>query len=420
MADLERKILSKLTRPAEIGRVWELGLRAEVFVEPIHRAVYEWMVDYWLDSHMQAAPTWVVMQHEFPSIPLDEHVEESTGWLVDNLKRRFAANRAQTLMLAAATTTGDDPIGSMDTLWREAYDICQTVAPRFSRADMSQTVAERRRRYARRHDQVDVGMTLGLPELDRHTRGLLPGELCAVVAYTKTGKSFFLALAAIAARRAGYTPLLMTLEQGVDEMQERIDALHSGVSYTRIQDGSLSFEESRTLAAAQDELTSMGRLLVEKPQRGERTVRHMTSRCRQAGADYLIVDQLSFIDAERTYTGDRAITAKHGDLIFDLKDDINRESAGKLPCMLAVQMNREGVRDRASGGRGGLSNIAHSSMIEQTVDIALGLWRNNELRNNNAMGLDIMGSRRSDLRSWLLHWELHERSRLSIREDYEL
>ena len=32
MADLERKILSKLTRPAEIGRVWELGLRAEALV----------------------------------------------------------------------------------------------------------------------------------------------------------------------------------------------------------------------------------------------------------------------------------------------------------------------------------------------------------------------------------------------------
>jgi replicative DNA helicase len=284
---------------------------------------------------------------------------------------------------------------------------------------MSTNVEERRQAYAR-HVQTDSGidgMTLGLAELDQHTRGVRPGELAALAAYTKTGKTFMLALATVAARRAGYTPLLMTLEQDIEEMSHRIDALASGVSYTHIEEHRMSAEENRILYEAQDALAGLGPLLVEKPQRGERTVRNMVNRCRQVGADFLLVDQLSWIDADKEYRGERILTQKHGDLVYELKDEINRESVGKIPCALAVQLNRDTVRERAAGGRGGLHNFAHSSMIEQTCDLALGLWRNVEMRANSTMGLDIMGSRRCDLKSWLLVWLLGSRTEISVREE---
>jgi hypothetical protein len=141
----------------------------------------------------------------------------------------------------------------------------------------------------------------------------------------------------------------------------------------------------------------------------------MVSRARQANSGVLIIDQLSFIDAERNYSGDSALRMKHGDLVFELKDEISRETAGKIPCLLAVQLNRQAA---AGGGRGELYNFANSSMVEQTVDLALGLWRNSEMRANNAMGLDIMGSRRCDTRSWTLAWHLTDRTEISVREEY--
>src|SRR6185312_10063207 len=99
---------------------------------------------------------------------------------------------------------------------------------------------------------------------------------------------------------------------------------------------------------------------------------------RQLGADYIIIDQLSFIDGDKDYTGDRVLTAKHTDVIFELKDEIGRASAGELPCFLAVQLNRETMRTGGNGGRGELWNFANASFIEQTVDMALGLWRNDD------------------------------------------
>lgn len=413
---LERKLLSRMTTQKDIQTVWEMGLSADAFLEPINRRLFEFMIDYWQSSLMQHAPTWVVMAEEYPSVPLLAEVEESTEWLVDAIRRRWLINQGQHIIREATANLSKDPLAVLSQMWHESYEVTETVAPRSTRVDLSQNVPERREAYSRKNTRHETGMTVGLPELDTHTRGALPGELVVVAAFTKVGKSWWLAKTAVEARRQGHIPLLMTLEQGVAEMTERIDALHSGVSYARLQRGGLDFDEMRQLSEARDTMAGMGPFYVEKPQRGERTIKNMANRCRQLGADYLIIDQLSFIDAERDYRGDKQLTQKHGDLIFDLKDEINRESAGRIPCMLAVQFNRDTMKDKTTGGKGELYNFAHSSMIEQTADLCLALWRNPEMRNNNSTGLGIIGARRADLRDFLLRWELTERTLIEARQ----
>lgn len=419
----ERKLLAKMTELAEISRVWEMGVRHEVFEDPINRFAFVFMVDYWLDSQMQHAPTWVVMETEFPQLQLDPVVEETTDWLIDRLKHRYATNRLQDLVRRALDKgNAADPVGALDKLWHDAYDAAQVNAPRYARVDITETVEARRERYRRDvTSQALTGVPIGLPELDQHTRGILPGELCAAAAYTKTGKSWLLAQAFVTALRNGQRPIFFTLEMGIPEMEDRIDALYSGVSYQRLSQRDLNPDEFVALTDAQDRMAEYRADnwsgFIERPQRGERTVKHMVSRARQVGASFLIVDQLSFIDAERTYSGDSALRMKHGELVFELKDEIARESVGKLPCLLAVQLNRQAAAT-GTGGRGELYNFANSSMVEQTVDLALGLWRNTEMRANNAMGLDIMGSRRCDTRSWTLAWHLTDRSEISVREEF--
>jgi hypothetical protein len=415
----ERKLLSKMTDLIEISRIWEMGIRQEVFEDPINRFAFTFMVDYWLSAQMRHAPTWAVMETEYPQLALDTDVEETTDWLIDQLKKRYAVNRLQDVLRRALDKLGaDDPVKTLDALWHDAYDAAQVNAPRYARVDITETIEARRERYSRDvQHQLMAGVPLGLAELDSHTRGILPGELCAAAAYTKTGKSWLLANAFVTALRSGLRPIFFTLEMGIPEMEDRIDALWSGVSYQRLSQRQLNPDEIVALRSSQDAMSLLDAGLVERPQRGERTVKHMVSRARQVGANFLIIDQLSFIDAERQYTGDSALRMKHGELIFELKDEIARESVGKLPCLLAVQLNRQAAT-QGGGGRGELYNFANSSMVEQTVDLALGLWRNTEMRANNAMGLDIMGSRRCDTRSWTLAWHLTDRSEIRIREEY--
>lgn len=419
-SQLELRLLSLMTTQEGISRVWDMGLRGEVFDDPINRAVFDFMVDYWMAGGMSRPPTRVVMESEYPQVPLPaaEAIEESADWLVSWLQKRYAGAEVQELLRSAARTSKDDPRGTLDRIWQGAYEAVRATAPRYASVDVTETVAARRERYARDvEDQARAGVPIGLPELDDHTRGLLPGELGAVAAYTKVGKSWLLAHAFTTALRSGLRPIFFSLEMGIAEIEDRIDALWSGVSFQRLSQRELTFDESARLRAAQDDMASAGQGRIERPQRGERTVKHMVSRARQVGADVLIIDQLSFIDAERQYSGDSALRMKHGDLVFELKDEISSESAGKVPCLMAVQLNRQAAAN-GNGGRGELYQFANSSMVEQTVDIALGLWRNQEMRANNAMGLDIMGSRRCDTRSWTLAWHLTDRTEINIREEF--
>lgn len=416
MSDIERKLLSKLLDPNECLKVWDMGLRDNAFEDLTCRAAYGWMMEYWRNANQMMAPTWVVMEHEFPTLKLELGVEETAEWMVGALQQRYLVNQAQEAMITAAKTLDADPAATVSALWRAVYDLAESTVPRTVRADMSANVEARRAWYAPPDENSAVGAPFGFPELDAHTRGILPGELAACAAYTKVGKSWMLAKATLEGRRSGFRPLVFSLEMTAKEMQKRIDALASGVSFTRLDVGDLLPQERETLHVAQDELASLGPLMVERPPRGDRTVKDMCSRARQVGADYLLIDQLSWVDGERDYTGDRALTAKHGDAVFALKEEIARESAGALPGYLAVQLNRETVRSRENGGRGELHNFANSSAIEQTVDIAIGLWRNEHMRDNNQMGIDVMGARRVDRQSWLAEWRLSERTRLRITE----
>lgn len=413
---LELHFLARLTNPEDIATAFEMGIGPEVFLDALSVAVWNWTLDYWRSSRMTAAPTRAVLEFEFgvgltSRLPLPEHVEGTMTWQAGALITRYTRNEAQNIMIETAALLKDDPVAALHAMTARSMAATHAVGPRNTRSDMS-NVVERRERYVEQLQAITPGQTLGIPELDAHTNGLLSSELAIVVAFTKTGKSWWLAQCAVEARRQGFTPIIFSLEQKVKEMETRIDAIYSGVSYDRLSKQRLDQNEMRQLNEAQDELRSRGLIHIERPARGNRTVSYMTNQARAVGADYMIIDQLSFMDGLKDYNGDRAMTQKHGDIVFDLKDEISSDAAGPLPCMLAVQYNRlaASTARRGQGARGGLHNVANSAMIEQTADIVLSLYRSDEQRLMNVMGLDIIGSRRSDLKNYLLAWDLTEKT----------
>lgn len=414
--EIEKKLISKLTDPDEILQCWDSGLRGEAFADRTYGMAFEFIVKYWRDNHMEVAPTREVVIYEFPAIVLDVGVEETVVWLSEAIQKRYAAKQTQEMMVESLETLHEDPRTTLNTLWRRSYKASQIVAPRFDRSDMSENIEERRLRYQQRLDSEVVGLPYGLTEVDEHTRGLRPGELAVVSAYTKTGKSFLLAYVVSELHKRGFTPIVFTLELSKEEMEDRIDAYYSGLSYERLSNSQLSIPEMQSLQRAQERLRDSGRLHVQRPPEGDRTVIEMVGRAREAKANYILIDQLSWMDSEKRYSGEKAETMKHGDIVRELRNDISNDVAGKIPCMLAVQQGRssqEGLK------RPEMWKIANSSNIEQTMDIAFGLSQTPQMRINNSMRLDIMGSRRTRNASWLLEWQLDRESAIRVLEPIE-
>jgi hypothetical protein len=418
---LETALLARMTVLEDLTLVFDMGLTPACFETQIHQAMFATCLNFWQASARKYAPSLEVLRTEYPqnfdTLPHPDAVDNPAWWLAEKIMNRYAANQVDRIMLDVATRVQEDPQASLMELGNRSLAAANNLVRRDERSDMLDFQA-RRERYVDRFNNAEPGMTLGIPELDDWTGGVRPGEICAVAGFTKTGKSWFLFNAAVAARRAGYTPLVMSLELGMRDSEDRIDALFSGVSYSRLRNARLRTNEMDQLVAAQEQLAQLGPIYIEKPPRGQRTVAFMASRLRQLEADYLIIDQLSWIDATREYRGDSAQRQKTGDLIFDLRDEIHSSSAGMIPTMLAVQHNRAAAigSGRGGGARGQLQNFANSSMIEQTVDLALGLYRSDEQRVNGLMGCDIMGARRCDKADFLLRWELDDETAISFQD----
>lgn len=410
---LERRLLATLLDPANIERVHDMGLSPAVFEEPLAALVYEFAVQYWLDTQMTGAPTPLAihtqMQARFPGFTLEIPPDlEDAGWLAQALMKRFATNNVQRMVQASAVTCHEDPIGTLRALMSDAYDASETILPRHSRSDMSLNVEDRRRRYSLREQGIGTGVGLGLSEIDAVTMGILPGELCALGAFSKVGKTMMLAFAAARAREAGYNPIIFSLEMPIEEIEDRMDAMFARVSYNRLSRRKLEVPELQTLHAAQSAAASLGPMRIENPDEGERSVAHLTARARHTGSNFLLIDQLSFMEETRSYQSEKQ---RQASILKQLKNEIGRHSRGQLPCLLAVQLRRESL-DRKEGPE--LRDFADAAEVERTCDLLLALSRNKEQRMNHQMRFDILGSRRSDIGSWMLRWDLVNTTEIKV------
>lgn len=232
-----------------------------------------------------------------------------------------------------------------------------------------------------------------------------PDHLYRTEGHTMTHNTFFLLHAAVQAVKAGLRPVVFTLEMSIAECEDRVDAFYSGLSYNRLSRGHLTPEEKEQLRIAREEVG--GQISIERPVVGDRTVPYLCSHARQKGADLLLIDQLSFMDPGRKVS---SLKEHHSIIMNDLKNEVGRSGA-ELPCLLAVQANRNSQAEGLT-----LSSFSNAVEIEQTCDIALGLSQTQALRNNRSMRLDILGSRRSDKNAYRLAWDLISRSEIRVLE----
>jgi replicative DNA helicase len=239
-----------------------------------------------------------------------------------------------------------------------------------------------------------------------------PSHLYLLNDFIPTHNSWSLVNSFVRAREAGYTPFLCTMELPVADMEERLDAVISGVSHHQLQRGNLMTADITKLKEAQEEFAALGAAYIEKPPRDERSVIYIVNKAREMGANLLLIDQLSFMQPRHYHTDEKD---KIKEIMSDLKIEISENEVSMMPVILAAQFNRQ-MMDKATG-KPGMQHIGLSSSIEQIVDIAYGLRQTREMRANKSMMLDIMGFRRGNPMSYLLEWELStERTRFGVRE----
>lgn len=405
---LELMALGLSTNTEALRRMYSLGLREVHFESLDNKQAWEYAVGYWRDSGFEDAPTEAVMLDK-TGLDLDMP-DESPVWVANELKERLVATRTRRLVLDSIDELKTDPVEAVRTLSDRLWAIRRQSLARSGESDLVSSIEARRKRYLERMEKSGSGLlgaTLGFDEVDEVTGGILPGELWVVAAGPKVGKTWFSLQVTKKAMEAGMTVLYFTLEMPIDDMEDRLEALLSGVSYNRLSKGTLESSEVNRLRETQDAEADMGTVLFRRPVYGERTVENMVRIAKELRPDVMIIDQLSWIEADDAPSRAEQVAQ----IILDLKAAISDDAEARIPTLLLTQFNRAGA---SAGEQADLSQLALSSEIERTADAVLAFSRTKEQAANNALVMQVLASRRCDNAKWLLHRELVERSDFSV------
>ena len=421
--DIEKSLVRHFTKLDSFNEIWNKGIRSEHFFDDGVRELFDFSLDYYIRSEFKQTITQEFLDDKYDDyFARNEWPEEEylINVLIEEMVAKYRKATTQSILLKAANTLEEDPEAGISLALASLSKVQNDTSTR-ERIEIYGEGYDRRV-----NDYIDEvanptkdkkGIYLGWDELNDHMYGIQKGELAVVVGIPNVGKSWVGSVIALEAARRKTKVYFASLELRKELTLMRLDCLASGVPYSRYERGQLTPNELKRLKEAREEIMEFGDyLLIDSPsKKTERSVMELYSKAKHWGAELMVGDQLSWITTEKSYgSASNFQTLQMSEVITDVAST-NREMG--MASVWLAQFNREAMKNKK--GRGGLGNIGLSSQIEQIVDMAIGIGATREMKQQEALVMDIMKSRRSDLKSWMMSFELRDRTSLEIVREFE-
>lgn len=411
----ERTLVGLLVDDGSLSYLARVGLPPEVVPTEQLRDVVAWALAYHRDS--RRAPTVAVVRERWGDllsdhgVDLDAEPAETVEWAVATLRSAYvrwqSATCSRRLVTAVSEADEEDRVEVFQRMAAEIAAVAMRLQPATAAVDMRHSgrdVLDRYDALLAEPGQIR-GLALGLPMIDDYTRGIWPGELALVAAGPATGKSYLLNYIALREWERGRVPALYTLENSIEMTQLRIACLALHLSSEEMERGELSDTDYKRLVEWVNDVLAVADnpLLIFAPDGSMRTPQSVVAQARAYQADSLIVDQLTFMEAAEVGRND----ARHG-VLRTITHDLHVliGTGDPLPCVLAHQVNREGVKYAEKTGRMEMYHMAEGAEVERTVDWLFALYASHDQRATGRLSFQTLKARRKMPLDFDLLWDI--------------
>lgn len=427
----ERAFVQHLVLQDSMREIIERELPYDLMPSPDVTTIFEFSRNYW-HANDQTCPTPEVLGFHYGNalaeheIDLSIDPEGALEWALTVAQNSYIDRHWQpwvrewTMKISGPDVDALGKVAGLDEAIQEMMSIQSRFTKKSEHIDVrTQGVAFLDKYHERAGNASTSGIpagaaVLGIPDaargadrstqtfsIDETTGATRLGELTIVAGPPKSGKSFMLALSAIAHWRRGGVPTLFTLENSTEMTLDRIVCMACNVDPRNWERGLCTESEIARINQLRDEILSSDRPFhILQPERGKRTVEHIVRRGRSMG-DALFVDQLTFIEPARDSERKQRYQ-QVGDSLHELKSLIS--TGARIPCVMAHQINREGVKAAEKTGHLEMYHLAESAEVERTADAVYGLWQTAAMRDVGTAWLQSLARRRGDLVHWELLW----------------
>lgn len=395
--DVERALISKIIQTGNLEEAISRGIREDLFADEECRGMFRYVLDY--KMRYGGPPSKGSVEQDKPKWEF-EYEQESLSALLDrfvNVAKRRLANE-MVLELAAAC---DDPQRSanIDLEFLEVSRKLANLVPSVEADSFTKNMGSRIEIYKQRRKEGRVrGIPTGFVDLDRMTGGIKPHQFWTIAGFTGTGKSTFLKAAAFNAWVQGESILYFSLEEDGEEIYERLDAMAAQIDYSLLRALNLPDTQVQKWLDYADSLRETvhdipviegGRYVTPDLVYAE-MVRYQPS--------LVIIDYISLMTSSSPSRG----TSMWQSLTEITRDLKLTARTLKIPIFAAAQTNRSGGKDGAE-----LDNVGYSLSVVQDPDVSLGLFSDEEMKENKEMEVRINKNRKGPLGKIRCIWD-HE------------
>lgn len=210
----------------------------------------------------------------------------------------------------------------------------------------------------------------GFPELDDIIHGIQRGEeLCVIFARLGNGKSWVLEKLCTHIWGLGFNVGYMSPEMSATSVGFRFDTLLKNFSNRGLMTGKQGGDEYKSYI---EELKKrQNKFIVSTPTDfGKRvTVTKIRNWVKQYKLDFVAIDGIKYLADERAMRGDNQTTT-----LTNISEDLMELSVElKVPIVVVVQANREGVKDQTSNDMPQIENIRDSDGIAQNASKVIAM-----------------------------------------------
>lgn len=390
----------------------------EVIPTELARDIVGWVLEFYFKSGRKVAPTragimetWGKAMEPLELVIDDDYETDSIEWAVAELRSQFATVQVQQFGLRLGNDVFNaappDKVAVVKHMAGELHALASQLTSHHQEVALDIGLDEawvqyQERATARNHVS---GLTFGLDEIDSHTMGVKDGELAIFSAFSGAGKSWLADKCALAEWRRGRRTVLITLENTVEMTIDRMACIMAGIAYEKWQRGTVDEGGLVRFHTAKQRIQETEHApVIIQPDSGDRSPVALIHRARVYGAESVIIDQTSHVEAVQ---GSRSFKRNEtvAEIIREFKALIS-EGREKLPLLLLAQIKREGQANARKSGRYVMDDLAESSEIERSADFVFSVIRQITETNEDGALWQTLKARRVPSKDWEMTWRL--------------
>lgn len=309
---------------------------------------YEKEMEFILDHYKKygTTPDKATFLSKFPDIELVE-VNESDKYLVDTLKEEYLYYKSVPIVKEIANLLKTDANAAAEYM----INATKTLQPNYDLGGIN-IIADADLRYkeflSRKDNQSQWYFTSGFQELDDLINGIQRGEeLIVLFARVNQGKSWISEKITTHIWQLGFNVGYISPEMSASSIGYRFDTLYNNYSNKGLMWGKGEIDEEQYKEYIDEVSKNEHKFIVATQLDFDKkiTVSKIKKWVEQYKLDFIAIDGIKYLTDERYKRGDNTTTT-----LTNISEDLMSLSMElKIPILVVVQANRQGVSDQQDG-----------------------------------------------------------------------